>query len=180
MKFLKVLGFATLIAASGTAASQAAVIYATSVDSYTQGTGITQASRLVQSKALGQADGKFLSLGLGGEAIFSFGQLFRAPGAISEITNGARAGYLEGVKVYGGLGGVFALLGTVTNGAFVNSFNFAGTFDQLKLVDVSPNGIRRDGYDIDAISVSAIPLPAAGVMLLSALGLVSVARRRKA
>ncbi len=180
MKILKALGFAALMAVAGTA-SQASVIYATSVDSYTQGTGIVDPNRLVQSNALGgPADGKFLSLGLGGSAIFSFGQLFKATGALVEVTFSNRDTYIEKVKVYGGLNGVFTLLGTVSNGVMTNAFNFGGKFDQLKLVDISPNGWRRDGYDIDSISVSPVPVPAAGLMLLSALGLVGLVRRRKA
>jgi hypothetical protein len=179
MKILTVLGFVATMAVSATA-SQASVVYADNVDSYTQGAGITDPNRLVQSNALGPADGKFLSLGLGGEAIFSFGSMFKATGALVEITFGNRETYLEQVEVYGGLGNVFTLLGTVTNSQVTNIFSFGGKFDQLKLVDISPAGKNRDGFDVDAISVVPVPVPAAGLMLLSAIGLVGVMRRRSA
>lgn len=181
MKILKALGFAVLVAAPATA-SQAAVIYADEVESYTQGTGITSSARTIQANALGAADGKFLSLGIGGEAIFRFGQTVTGYSAVSifETTFGDRDNNPEEVQVFGGLDGVFTLLGTLTNAGVVNVLNFVGTFNQIKLVDISTFPPSKDGYDIDAISVQMIPVPAAGLMLLSALGLVSVLRRRKA
>jgi hypothetical protein len=179
MKFLKALAFAGLIAVSGTA-SQAAVLYATSVDSYTQGLGITDPNRLVQANALGAPDGAFLSLGRTGEAIVSFGKRFKAIGTLTEITFGNRDNHIEKVELYGGVNGVFTYLGTITNTVANSAFSFAGVFDQLKLVDVSPAGPRRDGWDIDAISVVPVPVPAGGLLLLTAIGAVSMLRRRKA
>jgi hypothetical protein len=179
MKILTALAVAATLALAGTAA-QAAVLYASSVDIYSPGTGITDPDRTVTANALGAPDGKFLSLGRGGEAVFSFGKPFRAIGAVVEITFGNRDTYIERVDLYGGLNNVFTFLGTLGNAAAVNAFSFAGTFDQLKLVDVSPAGAKRDGYDIDALHVSAVPLPASALLLLSAAGAAgAVARLRR-
>jgi hypothetical protein len=183
MNHLKSLLLGAVLAASA-ATANAAVIYATSVDSYIQGSdtisGGIDPARLVTSNALGAPDGKFLSLGLGGQLIVSFGRVFTSPGELWEITFGNRSGYLEEVEVYLGLGGMFTFLGNVTNAVAANPFVFAGTFDQIKLIDVSPDVPDRDGFDVDAIGVSPIPLPAGGLLLLSALGGALLLRRRAA
>jgi len=173
--------FGALAALALSAASgQAAVLYASNVDDYTQGTGVV-ASRAVTAKALGAADGAFLSLGLGGSATFNFGGLFTAPGAIFEVTFGNVKKHKEAVDVFGILSGVATFIGNLTN-AQNGVFNFIGKYDQLRLVDTSPfGGGSTDGYDIDAISVTpaAVPLPAGGLLLLGALGLGVASRRRR-
>lgn len=182
MKILKVLGFTALVMAAGTS-SNAGIIYADSVESYTAGTGITSSSRKITGNALGVADGKFLTLGVGGEAIFRFGKVIAGVHktlSITEVTWGDRAKHPESIDVYFGLDDVFTFLGSTTNAAAVNLLDITGTFNQIKLVDTSDGTISRDGYDIDAISISPVPVPAAGLMLLSALGLASLLRRRKA
>ena len=45
-----------------------------------------------------------------------------------------------------------------------------GPWRYLRLVDTSPNVSGRDGFDIDAVSVTPVPLPAAIWMLLAAVG----------
>ncbi len=174
---------AALAFGAATTAAQATTVYATSVDSYTQGTntmasGVIAADRLVTDHALGAADGKFLSLGLTGEVILSFGQAFTGPMKIVEVTFGTRASHEERVYVYAGLSGVFTWVGQIINSNPVNTLAFGGRFDQLKLVDASPVVDERDGFDIDAVGVSPIPLPAGGLLLLSALGAGAALRRR--
>lgn len=191
--FVKAAGLGVVAALSIVAtapASSAAVLYATSVDSITPGTGVVP-PRDVAANALGAPDGKFLSLGIGGSAVFSFGRNFQAPGSMIEVTWGNRSRYIETADVFGlAAGGVRTLLGQLintTNGGVI-ALNFAGVFDQLEVVDTStdpmdPREARaRDGWDIDSISVTPapIPLPAGGVLLLSALGGVALLRRRKA
>jgi hypothetical protein len=140
---------------------------------------------LVLSNALGAPDGKFLSLGFLGEAAFSFGQQFTLPGAVFEITYGNRTNYLESVDVYAGYEGVFSFVVSLTNSADgALSFNYSGVFDQLKFADTSPRASERDGFDIDAVSVTTlaptpVPLPAGGLMLLAALGAVGMLGRRR-
>lgn len=171
-----------MIAALGLALpAQAATVDATSVDAYTQGIGVS-AVRGVTSKALGAADGKFLSLGLGGSATFSFGGLFKPVGAVVEVTYGNIARHKESVDVFGILKGITTYLGSIKN-SDTGAFSFAGTFSQLKLVDTSPKkGGSTDGFDIDALSVTLVPVPvpAGGVLLLTALAAFGALRRRKA
>jgi hypothetical protein len=189
MNIVKTLSLAAVLAASA-ASANAAVVYATSVDSYVQGTNTITGgfipARAITANATGAPDGNMLSLGFGGSAIVSFGTKFIGPGKIWEITFGnKRTGtlpYIETVKVSLGLNGIFTYIGNVSNTTAVtgDSFNFAGTFDQILLEDISPLGPERDGFDIDAISVTAVPVPAAGLLLLSAIGAVAAVRRRSA
>jgi hypothetical protein len=174
------LGAVMALALAATSA-QAAVLNATSVDTYNQGTGVA-AARAITANALGAPDGKFLSLGLGGSAIFSFGQKFMAKGAVFEITFGKVSNHQESADVYGILNGMMKLLGSISN-ASNGAFDFVGIFDQLMFVDTSPlGGGSTDGFDIDALNVTPapIPLPAGGLLLLSAIGGVAMLRRRKA
>lgn len=161
------------------ATSEAAVIYATSVDSYNQGAGVV-APRDNTANALGAADGSFLALGLGGDATFSFGQLFGSPSKVIEVTFGLRSNHIEKATVIGILGGVETVIGFIANGVAESVISFTGIFDQLKLVDTSPlGGHSVDGFDIDSISVSTVPLPAGGLLLAGALGGIAALRRRK-
>lgn len=158
---------------------QAAVVYATDVDSYTPGANVTP-DRAKPELALGEADGKFLSLGLGGSAVFEFGTKFNAPATLFEITFGSRVRNLESVDVYGIFDGMTTLLGSLSNTG-TGAFSFAGVFTQLLVVDTTTSG-SGDGYEIDAVNVTpaAIPLPAGGLLLLSALGGALVLTRRRA
>lgn len=167
----------TLVASN----AQAATVFATGVEDRVVGTGITDPARLVLDNALGAPDGKFLSLGLGGAATFTFGTLFGAPGAVVEITNGSRAGHFETANIFGidALGGE-TLLASITNATATTILNFTGAYLKLKFVDTSPVLAGRDGFDIDSVQVTAVPLPAGGVLLLGGLGALAFLRRRKA
>jgi len=171
---------AALAFGAATTAAQATTLYATSVDEYTQGTGVTDPTRLVQGNALGAPDQKFLSLGLGGSVVLSFGRIVAAPVKAFEITFGNRLDHEEIIEVFTSLAGsAFSSVGFISNATGTDELNFSGYFDQLKLVDMSPDVAGRDGYDIDAIGVSPIPLPAGGLLLLTALGAGAALRRRK-
>lgn len=170
---------AALALGVATTAAQATTIYATSVDNYAPGTGITDPARTITANALGAADGAFLSLGLGGSATFSFGTVFAAPIRAFEVTFGTRLNHEEIIEVFAGYMGSFTSVGFITNLTGVDDLDFAGYFDQLKLVDISPAFAGRDGFDIDAIAVSPVPLPAGGLLLLTALGAGAALRRRK-
>lgn len=170
---------AALALGLATTDAQATTIYATSVDNYTQGTGVNQPGRDDPTNALGAPDGNFLSLGIGGSAIFSFGTVFAGPIRVVEITFGNRDNHEEIVDVFAGYLGNFTFVGSIINTNQINFLNFSGFFDQLKLVDNSPVVAGRDGFDIDAIGVSPIPLPAGGLLLLTALGAGAALRRRK-
>ena len=55
------------------------------------------------------------------------------------------------------------------------------TFDIVRLVDLSSpiNGASTGGFDVDAVRVSPVPLPASGLLLLGAFGGFAALRRKK-
>jgi hypothetical protein len=179
------MGAAAAVALTlSTAGAQATPVAYASGSTDVMVTAPVAADRGIVANAYGASDGKFYSLSLGGSAVFTFlpAVAFRSPGAVVEVTNGKRESYLESMDLYGVLGGFATYIGSVTNAAATTIFTFAGKFDSLKVVDTSPGGTGRDGFDIDSISVTpaTIPLPAGGLLLLGALGGVAALRRRKA
>ncbi len=175
---LKSLAAAAALALAATGA-QAATIHATSVDEYNEGAGIHDPARRITANALGAPDGKFLSLGLGGDATFSFGVNFGSPGAVFEITYGKRDGHVETADVFGILHGAETFLGAIINDTGISILTFSGYYEALKVVDTSPVVAGRDGFDIDSIRVTAVPLPAGGLLLAGALGGFAALRRRR-
>ena len=64
------------------------------------------------------------------------------------------------------------------NEAGVVRISFAGLFDEVQITGVTPGGTRGIGWGIDNIETTPVPVPAAGLMLLSALGGIGLMRRR--
>ncbi len=143
--------------------------------------------------ALGATDGAFFELGFRGTADFTFGTRFANTIEITEVTFGSPSNFPEAVKVYVGDGGLFQFVTELTNvaaqgGGVISLAGLIGTsFDTVRLVDASPlsSTAQSDafgplgGFDIDSIRVAPVPLPAAGVMLLTALGGMAFMRRRR-
>lgn len=131
--------------------------------------------------------GGFYSLGIGGSADFGFGTRFGAPGTVVEVTAGTRSQHVERVSVFAFnvLTSAWDALGSISNQGS-NTLTLAiplplgAVYDKLRLTDTSPFVAGRDGFDIDSISVTAVPLPAGGLLLLGALGGLAALRRRKA
>jgi hypothetical protein len=143
---------------------------------------------------------KFLSLGLGGSAVFSFGTLFQNQVRLWETTWGFKSGqnaYDEQVDVYVGNSldnWTFAkTVKNIADGAYntktgtVVNLAQGETYQYVKLVDKSARVRDRDGWDISAIAVesatsssAAVPEPAtmAG-MALASLGMTIVRRKAK-
>lgn len=187
----------TLVAIPSQAAS---LSYATKVDFYKEGAGIDEGYRRNTASALGapqlsafDSNKNFLALGVGGEAIFSFGTLFHKSVTIWETTWGkknAQKDYDERVDVYVGnnLDGGWLYLGQILNiadnayrsnaGASLNIGN-NNVYTYLKLVDKSQAGRDRDGFDVNGIGVEAVPEPLTmGGLLLGMSGMVAARRRR--
>jgi len=179
--------------------AEAAVIYATSAvaikDTELRG-GANNRDTL--ANAFGAADGVFFELGY--ESVFEFqfgdptGRSFFGPGSIVEITFGNPDNFPEAVMVQVGLKGNPGSFITanpnpvINNGAGGSSaFTFTGVFDTVRLTDVTratfPGGAgstgKTGGFDVDAIGVNPVPLPAGGLLLLTALGGVAALRRKR-
>lgn len=141
--------------------------------------------------ALGANDGKFFEIGLYDTVDFTFGTLFQGPGAVVEVTFGNRDNWPEFAIVEVGYQGVFAAIdnnpiSNQTAGSIALLFG-AGPFDTIRVRSAAGTTISNcggnqcGGFDIDAIKVSAIPLPASALLLLGALGgLGAMGRRRRA
>ena len=137
--------------------------------------------------ALGAGDGKFFEIGLIGDVIFTFGGLIASPGSVIEVTNGNRANYLEEAMIYVGMIGnpsswMSVSPAKIDNQSATTAFTFAGgPFDAVKFVHTGAAQGSTGGFDIDSVRVSLapVPLPAAGMLLLGALGGLSFMRRKQ-
>ncbi|RJK95253.1 VPLPA-CTERM sorting domain-containing protein [Paracoccus aestuarii] len=141
------------------------------------------------NNALGEADGAFYAMGLGGQLTVGFDTKSFAPGArvtINEVTfNGPQSSnHFEAVDVYSVLGGIATFIDRIANTTQSTTLLVAQGFEYIRLIDVTrtefPSSTSFDGFDVESISVAAVPVPAAGFMLMAGLGgLAALGRRRK-
>ncbi|MCQ8185198.1 VPLPA-CTERM sorting domain-containing protein [Parvularcula maris] len=126
-------------------------------------------------------DGDFFSLGLGGSATFEVDPAFNNGGVMIEVTNGSRSNYVETVTIAVSADNItFTDIGTFDNSQGLTSFSFnvpGGPFSFIRFTDETTGIPNGDGFDIDAFSVQAVPVPAAA--LLMPLGLAALARRKR-
>lgn len=134
----------------------------------------------------------FFELGYNAVVDFTFGQLFQGPGHIIEITGipNFDPSWKEAIKIEVGRNGVFT---TAEPNPYFNTdaynkvaFTFTGVFDTLRLTDVTPtfgslkaNAGPTGGFDVANISVAPVPVPAAGLLLIGALGGIAALGRRR-
>lgn len=181
MNILKTLAAGAVFMAGASSAS-AAIIYADSVISAdTNGTFLSP-DRADTSEALGASDNKFYSLGLGGNIVLGFGSLGTGDIGIYEVTFGNIGGYPESVDVFAISGATETYVGSISNSQAQSGakLTYTGWFDSLKLVDTTPNSSPSvDGFDLDAVSVAAVPLPASALLLAGGIAGFGALRRKK-
>lgn len=196
--------FKTLAAAAALAvtagATQAATYNATTYSDVVEGTcslaGTKDDARCKADnrKNLGNlVDGNknsFYSLGFGGSVTLGFGTDFKAGDvSVYEITftrptstdkhyEAFELVALDANKNATGFSKV------ITNENGFASFRIDSGFTYLKLVDVTKDVFKTgtssyDGADIGMVSIAAVPVPAAGVLMLAGLGGLAALRRRK-
>ncbi len=193
MKFGSVLAaFACTLSFAAADVAAAATIKPTGATIVTNGPRGTANDRDDITNAFDNDVSSFFELGYDAVVDFTFGALFKGPGHVIEITglNKFDPGWVEAVKIEVGRNGVFT---TAAPNPYYNTdannkvaFTFSGIFDTVRLTDVtlaygsaSAKAGSTGGFDVADISVSAVPVPAAGFLLLGALGGLAGLRRRR-
>ncbi|MFZ3584582.1 VPLPA-CTERM sorting domain-containing protein [Loktanella sp. DJP18] len=195
-------GVASIAVMGGaTAASAATLAYAQTATTLSGGsftdTACNTGSRSDLCNVLGAPDGDFVG-GIGNgffsmkntdQVVLTFGTSFAGSIYIYEVTGGNVNNNVEGLNFtliaqdFGGnqVAGVFNNMGTKVSGTTARyEIEFASTGGPFTSLIVQDNSGTADGFDLDAIAVSAVPVPAAGLLLLGALGGLGAMRRRKA
>lgn len=150
---------------------------------------------------LGAADGNFFSLGLstdttqtyGGGVLLRIDPAFTGPAMIVEVTTPSN--HIEAAEVFVSNStdrSSFQSVGYVNNGyggnvAAQNTLQISGNWTYIAFFDVSRqeganigglNGTASvDGFDLDSITVTAVPLPAGALLLGTAIGALLMRRR---
>ena len=164
--------------------------YATSITYDTDALRGTENDRDNPFNALGATDDAFFEIGLGSTVELTFGTRFTSPGNVVEVTFGDPSNFIETALFFVGLAGDAGSFVAINQNPIVNqsaqngvAFTFAGgPFDTLRITDTSqpPNdNSTTGGFDIESIRITTIPVPASGLLLLSAFGGIAIGRRRR-
>jgi hypothetical protein len=183
---------AGLLLSVSAAGANAATYYANNIIEVKAGTCSASATlcgandRQNVNNAVDEDEATFYSLGFGGEITLGFAlPLITGGQSLSafEITFDRGRRHDEAAEVYSVLNGIETLLGTITNAVGQQTILTSSAFEYIKLRDVTkalfPDTTSYDGFDVSAIKISAVPLPAAGTMLLAGLGGLAALRRLK-
>lgn len=200
MKTCALTGSALVLALAATT-SQAADVYATTVENASQGLtkggGLVPVVRSNPLSALGAPSfagaGTYYSLGFGGSITLGFGTYFSDYVRVWETTYGNIANHPESADVFVGVGtdalsATYYNVGSVQNIASGGQMSLAGvnglsgrtTYNFVRIVDTSNSPLlpnTADGFDVDAVAVGPIPAPGS-LALLGAAGLLAARRRR--
>lgn len=141
------------------------------------------------------AGGDFYSMGQGGLVVADFGSLLTGTISVFETTFfcpviGAVCGGHEEtleILVSDSYAGGFDLTGFTSLGSIGNADAqtgaevFASGFRYVALIDTTtPGGASFDGFDLDAVLVTPVPLPSIALLLISGMGGLAYVARRKA
>ncbi len=191
------------IALATTAGVAHADTFATSVELVQQGLqkggNVVRPQRSNPLNALGAPEGvaanSFYALGFGGYIVLGFGGEFGSTITVSEATMGNVANHPETADIFVGWGAsaataTYQLVSAMSNLASPSTFDLAATNDLtgrttysfVKIVDTTDINspllnTSADGFDVDGVSVGAVPAPGS-VALLGAAGLLARRRRR--
>lgn len=189
------------IVAAVCASTNAAFIYATDVENFSQGMqrngtpvdGPRSNALLALGAPQGNDTVNFVSLGMNGSLTVSFDQPFTGSAILVETTYGNAAGHPEAAEVFVGVGAdwstaLYYSVGIVQNTSDGAPLSLAGAnllsgttvYNFVRIVDRTltlQSNASTDGFDVDGIGVTPIPAPAAAVAFGFA-GLVGLRRRR--
>lgn len=185
-------------------AVNASIIHATHVESFAQGLqangAVVVPERCDVSQALGAPQNadtlNFVSIGFGGSIILSFGQSFTGPVTIVETTYNDPSRHPEDAEIFVGIGATWDTATFYSLGLLQNAHDntpmpvdavgiVTGTteFNFLMIQDRSDRSLLppdADGFDVDGVSVMAVPAPASGALAMLALAAGAGHRRRRA